>query len=376
MNRIIVNRRHFNHPWIFSNEIIKTEGVVPGEVVKVEEKRRIIGSGFYNPHSLIAIRLFSEKEENFTAELIAERLKKAQTLRQDMGNSFRLVYSESDGLPGLIIDKYNNIFVVEINCLGVDQLKERVYKVLIDLYNPDGIYEKADENLRKLEGLEPVNKIIYGKIPEYVEIEQDGFKYLVDVINGHKTGFFFDQRENRKKIAEIAHGDTLDCFCYTGGFSLYAAKNSNVLGIDISNESLELAKKNAQLNNLVCSFECGDVFKMLRKFYNGQHQFDTIILDPPSFTKSKKKKFEALRGYKEVNLMAMKLLKKNGVLFTSSCSYHISNEDFIKMLQDAAKDAKKQFQIIYQGRQSKDHPVLLNFPESNYLKAFIVKSIS
>ncbi|MEO0122788.1 MAG: class I SAM-dependent rRNA methyltransferase [candidate division WOR-3 bacterium] len=375
MKKVIVHRRHLNHPWIFSNEIIKTEDPSPGEVVKVEERKKVIGSGFYNPHSLISVRLFSEKEENFSREFLLNRIKNALTLRSDLRESYRLIYSESDGLPGLIIDKYNKYFVVEINCLGMDKQKDLVFNALKELFNPEGIYEKSDENLRKLEGLGIENKIVYGKIPEFVEIEQDGIKFFVDIINGQKTGFFFDQRENRQKIAEFATGEILDCFCYTGGFSLYTSKKGKALGIDSSEKAIETAKKNALLNNLECRFECADVFKTLRKFYNENKKFDTIILDPPSFTKSKKKKFEALRGYKEINLMAMKLLNEGGILFTSSCSYHISNEEFLNMLRDAAKDAKKHFIIIHQGKQAKDHPVLLNFPESNYLKAYFLRVI-
>lgn len=375
MKKIIVHRRHFNHPWIFSNEIVQAEDAKPGEVVKVEERRRVIGTGFYNPHSLIAIRLFSENEEEFNKDFITRKLSKANESRMGMGDSFRLVYSESDGLPGLIIDKYNDHYVVTVNSLGMEQHKETLYKILIDEYAPKGIGEKSDEGLRKLEGLEPVNEIVYGNIPELVEIEQDGIKFLVDIVSGQKTGFFFDQRENRQKIKELAKGEILDCFCYTGGFSLYAAEKDNVLGIDSSASAINLARQNAKLNNLGCRFEDQDVFETLRLFVNTKRYFDTIILDPPSFTKSKKKKNEALKGYKEINLRAMQLLKEGGLLFTSSCSYHISFQEFVKILQDAASDAKRKFMIIQQGSQSKDHPVLLNFPESNYLKAlFILES--
>uniref|UniRef100_A0A7V1EJ22 Class I SAM-dependent rRNA methyltransferase n=1 Tax=candidate division WOR-3 bacterium TaxID=2052148 RepID=A0A7V1EJ22_UNCW3 len=375
MKKVIVYRRHLNHPWIFSNEVIKSENPSPGEVVKVEERKKVIGTGFYNPHSLITVRLFSDKEEDFSKEFLFNRIKNALINRSNLGESFRLIYSESDRLPGLIIDKYKNFFVVEINCLGMDKRKELVFQTLKEIFNPEGIYEKPDQNLRKLEGLESENKLVYGKIPEVVEIEQDGIKFLVDIINGQKTGFFFDQRENRQKLAEYATGQILDCFCYTGGFSLYTAKKGNVLGIDSSEKAIEIAKKNAFLNHLECDFACEDVFKALRKLYNENKRFDTIILDPPSFTKSKKKKFDALRGYKEINLMAMKLLNEGGILFTSSCSYHISNEEFLNMLRDSAKDAKRNFLIIHQGKQSKDHPVLLNFPESNYLKAYFLRAI-
>ncbi len=371
--KIIVKRRHFNHPWIFSNEIIKKENITPGSIVLVEEQRKIIGTGFYNPHSLIAIRLFSYTEEKFDHDFLLKNLKSAWTKRSGMGNSYRLVASECDGLPGLIIDKYNAYFVIQINCLGMEQYKEVIKEILIDEFKAQGIYEKSDEGLRKREGLDVANSIIFGEIPDLVEIEQDGLRFLVDIKNGQKTGFFFDQRENRKMAKELAKGEILDCFCYTGGFSIYVGNKGSVLGIDSSEGAIALAKKNAEINNLKCSFECAEVFKTLREFAKAGRRFDTIILDPPSFTKSKKEKRDALRGYKEINLSAMKILNPDGLLFTGSCSYHISRQEFLEILQTSAQDAHKQFQIIKEGMQSKDHPVLLNFPESNYLKSFCLR---
>ncbi len=371
--KLIVKRRHFNHPWIFSNEIIKKENITPGSIVLVEEQRKIIGTGFYNPHSLIAIRLFSYTEEKFDRDFLLKKLKSAYIKRSGMGNSFRLVASECDSLPGLIIDKYNEYFVIQINCLGMEQYKDVIKEILIDEFKAQGVYEKSDEGLRKREGLDVANGIIFGSIPDLVEIEQDELKFLVDIKNGQKTGFFFDQRENRRMVKELAKGEILDCFCYTGGFSIYAGDKGNVLGIDSSEGAIALAKKNAEINNLKCNFDCAEVFKTLRDFAKAGRRFDTIILDPPSFTKSKKEKRDALRGYKEINLSAMKILNPDGLLFTGSCSYHISRQEFLEMLQTSAQDVHKQFQIIKEGMQSKDHPVLLNFPESNYLKSFCLR---
>ncbi|MGQ9464844.1 MAG: class I SAM-dependent rRNA methyltransferase [bacterium] len=370
--KIIVKRRHFNHPWIFSNEVINAKNIAPGSVVTVEEQRKIIGTGFYNPHSLIAVRLLSPVEEKIDRDFFHKKLRSAWVKRRDMGESYRLVASESDGLPGLVIDKYDKYFVIQVNCLGMEQFKKMIIELLIDEFKPEGIYEKSDEGLRKLEGLPATDNIIFGKIPALVEIEQDGYKYLVDIVNGQKTGFFFDQRQNRKMVRALAKGGILDCFCYTGGFSIYAGDRGEVLGIDSSEGAIELAKKNAEINNLKCTFKCAEVFKTLREFIKAGRKFDTIILDPPSFTKSKKEKKDALRGYKEINLSAMKILNPGGLLFTASCSYHISRQEFLQMLQSSAQDAHKQFQIIQEGMQSKDHPVLLNFPESNYLKSFLL----
>lgn len=373
--KIIVKRRHFNHPWIFSNEIIKKENIAPGSIVLVEEQKKIIGTGFYNPHSLIAIRLFSYGTEKFNRDFLLKKLKSAWMKRSGMGESFRLVASECDGLPGLVIDKYNQYFVIQINCFGMEQYKEMIKEILIGEFKAEGIYEKSEEGLRKQEGLTVTNGIIFGSIPDLVEIEQDGFRFLVDIKNGQKTGFFFDQRENRKMIKELAEGEVLDCFCYTGAFSIYAGNKGKALGIDSSQPAITLAKKNAEINNLRCDFDCAEVFKTLRDFTRTGRRFDTIILDPPSFTKSKKEKNDALRGYKEINLSAMKILNPGGLLFTASCSYHISRQEFLQMLQSSAQDAHKQFQIIQEGVQTKDHPVLLNFPESNYLKSFLLRML-
>lgn len=373
--KITVKRRHFNHPWIFSNEIIKKENIAPGSIVLVEEQKKIIGTGFYNPHSLIAIRLFSYGAEKFNRDFLLKKLKSAWMKRSGMGESFRLVASECDGLPGLVIDKYNKYFVIQINCFGMEQYKEMIKEILIGEFKAEGIYEKSEEGLRKQEGLTVTNGIISGSIPDLVEIEQDGFRFLVDIKNGQKTGFFFDQRENRKMIKKLAEGEVLDCFCYTGAFSIYAGNKGKALGIDSSQPAIALAKKNAEINNLRCDFDCAEVFKTLREFTRTGRRFDTIILDPPSFTKSKKEKIDALRGYKEINLSAMKILNPGGLLFTASCSYHISRQEFLQMLQSSARDAHKQFQVIQEGVQPKDHPVLLNFPESNYLKSFLLRMV-
>jgi 23S rRNA (cytosine1962-C5)-methyltransferase len=375
MNKIVVRRRHFDHPWVFSNEVIKKTDAAPGEAVCVEESRKLIGCGFYNPHSLIAVRFFSRSEEPFNAEFVHKKLTRALELRKDMGQSFRLVYSESDGLPGLIVDKYGDHLAVQINCLGMDMHKDLIFSALIEELKPRSIYEKSDEGLRKLEGLGPVNKVAHGEVPQLVEIEQDGLKFLVDMINGQKTGFFFDQRENRKRMKELASGEILDCFCYTGGFSLYAARKGNVLGIDSSESALALARRNNDNNGTACQFENAEVFDRLRRFLKEGRKFDTVILDPPSFTQSRKKKLKALKGYKEINISAMKLLNESGILCTSSCSYHIDHQEFLDMLKDAAADAGRNFLVAAQGQQAKDHPVLLNFPESIYLKTVFLRLI-
>lgn len=372
MKKVIVNRRHPDHPWVFSNEVIRAEDASAGAIVRVEEHRRLVGTAFYNPHSLIALRFISPTGEDFDENFIRNKLRSARPRRNGLGESFRLVFSECDGLPGLIVDKYEKYFVVQVNCRGMESYKETVYKILTEEFSPGGIYEKADEPLRGLEGLEAVNRVVFGEIPDRVEIEQDGIKFLVDIKGGQKTGFFFDQRANRRQVRELGRGDILDCFCYTGGFSLYAADRGDVLGLDTSEPALENARRNAELNGRRCRFENADVLAALRGFVNEKRSFDTIILDPPSFTKSRKKKFDALRGYKEINLRAMRLLRDGGLLVTASCSYHINRYDFLTMLRDAAADARCRLVVEHEGHPAPDHPILLGFPESDYLKAFFL----
>jgi len=372
MKKVIVRRRHPNHPWVFSNEVVRAEEASAGAIVRVEEHRKLVGTAFYNPHSLIALRFISETGVEFNEDFIRQKIRNALVLRKAMGESYRLVYSECDGLPGLIVDKYGDFLVVQINCLGMEKYRETVFKILAEEISPRGIHEKADGTLRGLEGLASEDHTVFGAIPDRVEIDQDGIRFLVDIKGGQKTGFFFDQRANRQRVRELARGEILDAFCYTGGFSLYCAQNGDVLGLDSSPAALDLARQNAELNARHCRFENADVPEALRGYVNEKRLFDTIILDPPSFTKSRKKKFDALRGYKEINLRAMRLLRDGGLLVTASCSFHINRYDFLTMLRDAAADVKCRFFVAHEGRPAPDHPVLLGFPESDYLKAFFL----
>ncbi len=382
---VLVRKIHPGHPWIFSNEIFRVFGEpAPGDVVKVTRKagrkRELIGFGFYNPHSLIAVRLFS-KEEDFTKVFLKKKIERALRLRQRIleDNSFRLIHGESDGLPGLIIDKYENGFVLEINCLGMEIRKNLIIDTLAELFNINFIYEKSDSHYRKFEGLEPVVRIVRGELQERVVIIQNGIHFSVDIIQGQKTGFYFDQRTNRQKVKELAAGKrVLDLFCYTGGFALYAGqgKAKSVLGVDSSERAIELAQENSRLNNLErqCSFVVGDVFEFLREKAQSEEKFDLIILDPPAFAKTKREVKDARRGYKDINLFAMKVLAPDGLLVTSTCSHYVNADDFIDILNQARIDAGREFRIIGRGFQSGDHPVVIGMPESEYLKCFYLQS--
>jgi 23S rRNA (cytosine1962-C5)-methyltransferase len=375
MERISVTRIHPGHPWIFSNEVKKSKTIDPGAVVAVYKGRKCIGAGLYNPHSLIAVRLFSREPEDFDASLVADRLDRALAYRKGIikETSFRLVHSESDGLPGLVIDKYEDGYVIQIHCCGVALRRDLVCDSL-RRFDPQFIYEKSEPRLRRLEGLALDNGLLSGKPPGLVSIVQDRINFLVDIEKGQKTGFFFDLRAIRNLVSTMSRDKTvLDLFCYTGGFALYAARAGakSVLGIDSSRSAVELARENCRLNGFQeVEFKCADVFDFLR---SEKADHDVIILDPPAFAKGKQELANARRGYKEINLQAMKRLNREGILVTTCCSYHVTEDDFYDVLKSAAQDAGLRFRVIGRVGQAADHPVLLGMPESLYLKCFVLQ---
>lgn len=366
------------HPWVFSNEIWKMpEKLCPGEDVQVSDSRgHLIGSGFYNPRSLISVRLYSRERREFGRELIRQRLKQADGLRQRFypGSKFyRLCYGESDGLPGLIIDRYGRQLVLEIMSLGTDCRRELVVESLKEQFDPECIYERSDSYSRKLEGLAPAIGELHGRLKPEATIEENGLKFSADLAHGQKTGWFFDQRDNRAALHTYVRGRTvLDCFCHTGAFSINAAAGgaSEVTGMDISESAIEMASKNAGLNGLqqTCRFRKADVMHELKRMSEADVKYDLVILDPPAFAKNKKSVEPALKGYKEINLRAMKLLPPGGILVSCSCSCHIEEEPFRVMLVDAARDAGRTVKLLEFRHQSKDHPVLLASKETQYLK--------
>lgn len=372
-------KARLRHRWIFSNEIKKIEGAPQGgDVVKVFEEGRFIGSGIYNPHSLIAIRLYSDNDEDLDRDFFKKSIKAACDYRQrqlPQENDYRLVYGESDSLPGLVIDKYKNHFVIQTYALGMDLRKDMICQALREQFPVESIYEKNDFYLRTVEGLPRREGGLFGKVPELVAISEHGVNFFVDIKNGQKTGFYFDQRLTRNRVRAYAQGrKMLDLFSYTGGFAINAALRGakGVLGVENSLKAVELARQNANFNNVgkISKFERGDVFEVLR---NLKQDFDLIILDPPSFTKSQKERRDALRGYKEINLRAMGLLAPAGILVSCTCSLHVTAEDFTRCLISAAQDVKRDFRILERTGQGPDHPVLLGMPETEYLKCFFLE---
>lgn len=367
------------HPWIFSNELRDLpKELAPGDIVDIlDASGRFIGRGYCNPRSLIAVRILTRIQEPIDGDFLRKRIAAAHTRRTTLGfgESYRAFFSEGDGLPGLIVDKYADTLVVQSLTAGTDILQDDLLTALRDEYAPKAIVLRNDTASRALEGLALDKRVVFGSLDGPVTIEEAGIAYHVDVLEGQKTGFFFDQRENRLALREYVRGRrALDCFCYVGAWSLSAARAgaAEVTGLDASERAIALARENAALNSLAVQFRIADVFDELRVLERQRERFGCIVLDPPAFVKNRAKVREALKGYKEINLRAMKLLEPGGVLVTCSCSHHIDPALFQEMLVDAAYSAGRQARVLEMRSQARDHPVLLAAKESQYLKCAIL----
>lgn len=376
------------HPWVYSGAIQEVEGHPEGgEIVDlVDRNGEFLARGAYSPQSKIRVRIWTwNPEQAIDHHFIHEVLETSIVNRKNLPtlsctNAYRLVNAESDRFPGLIVDQYDNILVMQCLSYGVEVWRDVIADSLITLTNSTGIYERSDADVRVLEGLQKRNEVIRGVVPDSeIIIEENSLKYLVDVKAGQKTGFFLDQRQNRQVIRQLVKDkDVLDCFCYTGGFSISALAGGarSVVGVDASNDALAIAKKNVDLNHFDqkrVDWIQDDVFVFLRGMRDRNRKFDLIILDPPKFASSVSQVEKAARGYKDINLLAMKLLKPGGYLITFSCSGSVTQDLFRKIVAGAASDAGVDAQIIAQLHQAEDHPILLSFPEGEYLKGLIVK---
>jgi len=375
-----------HHPWLFSGAIERIEGEPQlGETVELRaHDGRFLGFGAWSPKSQIAVRIWSfNPEAEINADFFRRKLSLAVKRRESLfepnkTDAVRLVNAESDGLPGLIVDCYNGYLVVQFLSAGAEFWRETIISALTEICPVTGIYERSDVEVREKEGLELRRGLLQGnEPPELIEICENSRRFLVNIRNGHKTGFYLDQRDNRQKITEFsARREVLNCFAYTGGFALAAlsAGAAKVTNIEASAEALELLNRNVALNGFdPAKVEnlTDDVFQVLRKFRDQGRSFDLIILDPPKFAESKSQIERASRGYKDINLLAFKLLRPGGILFTFSCSGQISPELFQKIVADSALDAGKSAQILVWLNQSADHPTALNFPEGHYLKGLV-----
>ena len=374
------------HPWIFKGQTLKTPpGIRPGDIVTiVNGKGEFVGRGYYNPASEITIRLLTFNDEPIDGAFLQNRIESAIAKRSFLSgitNARRLIFSEADNLPGLIVDQYNDTIVFQISTLGMERMKEGLLKVLADIVDPKYIYEKSDSPFRKIEGLKTIKKWWLYDGETNIEIYEGDAKFIVDIEKGHKTGFYLDQRRSRAALKEISSGKTvLDLFCYTGGFSVNAALGGakSIVGVDIKPEWLALARKNAALNGVSDKIEQreGDVFEILNDICDSGEKFDIIVLDPPSFVKEKKSIISAAKGYKELNTLAMRSLNEGGTLCTFSCSYNMSNAIFSDAIKRSATEAGKSLTVLKRCHQDKDHPIVKFIPQTEYLKGYFFKVIS
>ena len=369
------------HPWVFRSDISRVEGeCLPGDIVDIiSSKGRFLAEGYYNPNSQIARRIMTYREEEpVDKALIRRRIHDAVEYRRSFADlkSCRLVFAESDRLPALIVDAFGDILVLQCLSLGMERFKKDVVDALVDEVRPQGIWERNDVPVRKLEGLEMSTGLLYGEVPDRVLMTENGVRFWVDVKEGQKTGFFLDQKENRAAIAPFVKGKTvLDCFTHTGSFALHAGKfgASEVTGVDISEYACLFAAENAKLNGLEdrVRFITANAFDLLAEQSRKGIHYDVVILDPPAFTKTRSAVGNAVRGYKEINLRAMKMISPGGYLITCSCSQHVLPEVFRQMVLDAAKDARVLLRQVEFRTQGKDHPILPFAPETQYLKCGI-----
>lgn len=375
-------RVEYGHPWIYRSDIGSVDGSFnSGDIVDVYSNRNsFLGRGYINLKSQISIRMLTYEHEEINYDFLYKRILNAWEYRKKIADtqSCRVVFSESDFLPALVVDKFSGILVIQTSALGMDRFKPEIVDILNDIIKPDGIYERNDLTVRELEGLDQKKGFLSGQFNTNVEMVENGIKFIVDVENGQKTGYFLDQKENRAALKPLVKGSkVLDCFSHTGSFALHAAYYgaSEVLGIDISEHAVQTAAANAKLNNLdgICCFEKANTFDRLREYHDMNEGFDTVILDPPAFTKSKSTVEGAIRGYKEINLRAMKIISSGGFLVTCSCSHHVDPELFLDIIYNAAMDSKRRVRLVEYRSQAKDHPILLASNETEYLKCAILQ---
>lgn len=383
LNKKISRRIESGHPWIFENEVNEVNGTFePGDIVEVvSHDNKFVGKGYINPQSQILVRLLTrKKEETIDEAFFYQKILTAWQYRQQIGytENCRLIFGEADYLPQLIIDKFNDYFVIQTLALGIDLWKPAIVDALQKIFNPKGIYERNDVPVRELEGLQQQKGFLGEPFDTNILITENGLQFHVDIANGQKTGYFLDQQDNRRAIQHIVKGaDVLGAFTYTGTFEIHAAAYGakSVLGLDISQNAIDMCNKNAILNKVQdkCSFQCVNAFDVLKTWVKDGRQYDVVMLDPPSFTKSRSTIQKAITGYKEINLRGMKLVKPGGFLVTSSCTNLIQPELFLEIIAMAAKDAKRIIRQVTFNAQSGDHPIIWGWENTHYLKFLIVQ---
>jgi 23S rRNA (cytosine1962-C5)-methyltransferase len=383
LKRKIAPRIANGHPWVFANEVQTIQGPVDaGDIVTVEtHDHKYVGTGYINPQSQILVRILSRDiREVIDESFFYKRIAKAWEYRQKIGytENCRLIFGEADFMPALIIDKFNDYFVIQTLALGMDKWKPAIVDALNNIFQPKGIYERNDVPVRELEGLPQIKGFLSDPFDTKIIIQENGLKFHVDIENGQKTGYFLDQQDNRRQIRHIVKdADVLEAFCYTGTFSLHAGHYGakSVLGLDISENAVAQARKNATLNGLdnICSFDAVNAFDVLKAWTKEGRQYDVVMLDPPAFTKSRENIQKAITGYKEINLRGIKLVKPGGFLVTASCTNLVQPDLFLEIIAMAAKDARRSLRQVTFRAQSSDHPIIWGMENTEYLKFLIVQ---
>lgn len=373
-----VERLRSGHLWVYRSDV-RSARAEPGAIVRlVDERGNFAGRAFYSDKSQISIRLLTREDVPIDRAFLSARIRRAAAYRRlivENSDAFRLVYSEADLLPSVIIDRYDDYFVLQTLSQASDRLKGTLVDILVELFSPKGIVERNDPKVRMLEGLEQRVSVLRGEVPAEILAKENGVTFVCDLSKGQKTGSFLDQRENHLAARRYASGEVLDCFTYQGGFALTVAdRSAHVEGIDMAPAAVEAARRNQQLNSVSnATFREGNTFDLLKEYDEAGRRFQMVILDPPAFAKNRDAIAAARRGYKEINLRALKLLAPGGYLVTCSCSYHITEALFLELLAEAANDARKTMVVVERRTQAQDHPILLTMPETHYLKCLIVK---
>lgn len=379
---VIITRRgadrlRSGHPWVYRSDV-RSAQAGPGAIVRVtDETGQFCGHAFYSDRSQIAVRLLTRKNTHPDRAFFAERLHSAAAYRRrvvENTDAFRLIYGEADQLPSIIVDRYADYLVIQTLSQGAERIKPMLVEILAELFSPRGILERNDPKVRLLEGLEQQTGVLHGDVPQEIEVRENGIAFFYDLAKGQKTGAFLDQRENHWAARRYASGEVLDCFSYQGGFALTVAGHcAHVEAVDMTPTALEAARRNRERNKIEnVTFREGNSFDILKEYDEAGRRFQMVILDPPAFAKNRDSVEAASRGYKEINLRALKLLEPGGFLVTCSCSYHISEALLLQIIAEAASDARKSVVVCERRTQSQDHPILLTMPETHYLKCLIL----
>ncbi len=375
-----VERLRSGHPWVYRSDVRSAQAEAGAIVRVMDERGRLHGRAFYSDKSQIAVRLLTRENVPVDRAFFTERLRRAAAYRETMvenTDAYRLVHGEADLLPSIVIDRYGDYLVVQTLSQASERQKAVIVEILVELFAPKGILERNDPKVRLLEGLPQSVSVLHGEVPAEILAKENGITFVYDLAKGQKTGSFLDQRENHWAARRYASGEVLDCFSYQGGFALtVAGECEHVEGIDMGGTAVQAARRNQELNAIAnVTFREGNAFDVLKEYDEVGRRFQMVILDPPAFAKNRDSLEAATRGYKEINLRALKILAPGGYLVTCSCSYHLSEALFLQLIAEAANDAKKNVVVVERRTQAGDHPILLTMPETHYLKALILKVI-